>query len=330
MVRVVQKNNLQNYSATGDANLVIKAQILPFEDTILLLKLPDNQLVIESAVVTESGGELLLKFNDPVKLTDTTTTGIKVFLNHVETTDITGFSYSDTDSLEVKINLATSIYAGKLVNISIEDSELYSTRSSRLNNITNISVKNNSILVEDEYMALSVSTGLIAQDDQSANIDFYVFSTSTYTLELESNWSTVSKTNGIEYDTIQVHFDDNLTTVDRLDTIFIYSENGLEERIILSQMAASSATALQERPGDKLNKLTVFPSPTSDFLNLSIPEQYPLPAKLSLVSMSGQKLETINIHDYLVSINVKDLPPGFYILQLRSGGLQLEERFIVK
>ncbi|MFH0757675.1 MAG: polysaccharide deacetylase family protein [Bacteroidota bacterium] len=327
MVQVVQKNNVQNDYATDDANPVIKAQVFPFEDTISLFKLPDNQLLVESAMLTEPGNEIVLKFNSPVILTDTTSTGIIVSLHHDDQAVITGFSYVDTDSLEVKINIAGSIYAGKLVNLNIEDSKIYSTSMSRLNNATTIPVINNSKLVEDEYAALSVSTYFIEQDDQSADIGFYVFSTSGFDLELESGWCFLSKTSGTEYDTIYVHFDNNLTDSDRFDTIAIYSEDGFAEEIILSQLAATPSMVQQEISG---NKLSAYPSPGSDFIKLSIPEQCQLPAILSLVSMSGQKLETINIRDYQVSINIKGLPPGLYILQLDSEGSQLVERFIVQ
>ncbi len=327
MVQLIQKNNVQGYYSTEDANPVIKAQIFPFEDTISLLKLPDNQLLIENAMLTESGDEILLKFNSPVILSDTTTTGMNVFLNHDDKADITGFSYVDTDSLEVKLNLSLPIYAGKLAYLNIEDSKIYSTSLSRLNNATTIPVKNNSRLLEDEYAALSVSAVFIEQDDQAAEIEFYVFSTSAYYLELESGWCSLSQTGGMEYDTIQVHFDNNLTDADRSDTISIFSEDGFVEKIILSQSAGSPSTVQQEIPG---NSLSVYPTPGSDFINLSIPGQCQLPAKLSVVSMSGLKLETIIIDEYLVSIDVKGLSPGFYILQLNSEGSQLVGRFIVK
>ncbi|MFO7670064.1 MAG: polysaccharide deacetylase family protein [Bacteroidales bacterium] len=327
MVQVVQKNNVQNYHSTVDTIPVIKAQIFPFEDTISLLRLPENQLLIENAMLTESGDVILLKFNSPVILADTTITGINVYLNDDDKADITEFSYVDTDSLEVMINLASPVYAGKLVYLSIQNSEMYSTTLSRLINATTFPVKNNSRLVEDEYAALSVSTGLIEQDDQSADINFYVFSTSGYYLELESAWCSLSQTTGTEYDTIQVHFDNNLTASDRSDTIAIYSDDGFVEKIILSQSAGVYSTVQQEIHG---NRLSVYPSPGSDIINLSIPEQCRLPATLSVVSISGQKLETIDISEYLVSISIKGLSPGIYILQLYSEGSQLVEKLVVE
>lgn len=317
VIRVVQEKNIHHYIVTTEADSFIRAQILPFEDTVYVIKLPDKQLVMESATVQEQGNEVLIKFNIPVNFTDTTFAGITIFINQKDTAVITGISYPDSDSLQLKINLADSIYAGTLVKVN-------------LGNETSISAKNRSKLVEDEYRSLSVSTGIIEQDDQSADIDFYVFSTSAFNLDLASGWSAVSKTTGWEYDTIQVHFDKNETTSDRSDTIFIQSEDGFEEMIVLSQPGAEPVISGEEKPGETSNRLKLFPSPASDILNLSIPEQLPLPANLSLVSINGQKLRTIAIHETQVSIDVKELEPGLYILQLKSDGSFLEERFVVQ
>lgn len=326
-VQVIQGDFIQNYRTSAEANPHIKAQILPLEDTVYMLKLPDNQLLIESATIQESGKELLIEFNSPVKLADTTYAGITVFVNQIDTTEITGMSYLDADSLELKIQLADSIYAGKLVYVNIEGSEIYSKGMSRLENQTSISAKNNSMLVENEYRSLSVSSGVILQDDQSADIEFYVFSTSAFNLDLLSSWSAVSKTTGLEYDTVQVHFDENESTTDRSDTIFIQSEDGFEEMIVLSQLGVEALSSKAEMSGDKLK---IFPSPTSDILNILIPAQSELPASLTLFSIKGQELRTMTLNNYQVSIDVQDLEPGIYILQLKSDGAQAEERFIVQ
>ncbi len=330
MVQIEQDSTWQNYMVTGDENPVIKAHIIPSEDTIILYKLPDNQLIIENAIVTESANELLIRFNDKVIMSETTSTGLSLMLNNNELIDVTGFTYTNSDSLELKFNIAISIKAGEIVSISSRDSEIYSTALSKLNDITNFPVRNNSKLVEDEYKVLSVADKLIEQDHQSADIDIYVFSTSGFTLELESHWAGLSNSTGLEYDTLQVHIDENQSISDRSDTIYIHSDDGFEETIIISQQAFDPSTGQEEIQFDAANKLTVYPSPASDFLNISIPSSCELPASLSLVSINGEKIKSLAVDDYLISMELNNIAPGFYFLRLHAGNSLFVNRIIVK
>lgn len=67
----------------------------------------------------------------------------------------------------------------------------------------------------------------------------------------------------------------------------------------------------------------IFPNPTSGIINISGLTQ---PAEVKLYSIQGKLLKTVN--QVIRSVDISNLPPGIYILQLRSGNTQKTERII--
>lgn len=80
----------------------------------------------------------------------------------------------------------------------------------------------------------------------------------------------------------------------------------------------------------KLNfKVDVFPNPTVDALNLTI-EQLQSNMAFQLYSENGQLIENRPIAELSTSIDMKNLAPGMYILNLLSNQEQVESFRIIK
>ena len=325
-VQLVQGNSIRNYKAEGTDPHLVRAQVVPLEDTIEIRRLPDDQLVLEYAELTAEGDQVLLYFSDKVKLGEVTAHGISGVLDTEDALDITGLSYAGSDSLVVSMGLGTIVNSGSLLSLHVENSEIVSTANSWLADVSLLPVRNHSRQLESEYQVLSVSSRLIERDEQAADVNIYVFSTSGFSLELESDWCSLSETSGTEYDTIQVHFESNLTAEARSDTIHLTSEEGFTEMIILNQAAA--AVSVEEN--NIREGLFVYPSPATDYLNLRIPDGCALPATLHLLSGSGQQLRSMEIHEKFLSISVNDLSPGLYFVEVHSGGTRASDSFFVK
>jgi hypothetical protein len=70
-------------------------------------------------------------------------------------------------------------------------------------------------------------------------------------------------------------------------------------------------------------KVTVYPNPASDYLNISFAE--PLDAEVNLMLIDGQgklfKTQIIEATTSEVQLNFQDLPSGIYLLKLTKGKL---------
>jgi peptidoglycan/xylan/chitin deacetylase (PgdA/CDA1 family) len=328
-VRVVHGDVIRNLAVDTEGG-VVRADLVPGEDTVILTALPDDQLLLVEAAISTSGTELLMRFNSPVLPADTLETGILFMVVGRDPEAVTGYMYEGTDSLTVKTDLSLPVTAGAVVSLSITESEILSADSSLLPDEGPVPVVNRSELVENPYKVLSVSAPLIQQDENAADVNFYLFSTSDFALELESDWLTLSSDNGTGYDTLSVHFAENATGSDRMDTLYITSEDGFEEMVILSQSAADTTSTGKEirdiSPGD----LKLYPSPATHSVSLSVPETIPLPANISMFSPEGRLLRKFSISERSAQISVNDLSPGYYVLQLETAGSALTERFLVQ
>lgn len=67
------------------------------------------------------------------------------------------------------------------------------------------------------------------------------------------------------------------------------------------------------------DEFTAYPNPVGDVLSLDIPELYG-DEVLRVVSLAGKEVLKTRITETSVELDVKDLPNGTYILQLRGGG----------
>lgn len=329
--RVVQGNTVHTYRVKGDQRKSILAAVVPLEDTVEVQRLTDDQLLLLSAEITENGESIHLQFNYPVIYKDTTSTGFTFYLNKQIKDGITAISYANTDSLDLIFSLADPVQAGTLAGMQVEGSWILSNTGSRLGDESILNIQNNSTVADETmYRVLSVSNNLIERNEEEADVNLYVFSTSHYTLELESEWCSISQAEGWEYDTIQVHFTNNLSAEQRTDTIHIASDEGFEEMVVLSQSGFVNSGDRQKKIVNQTNALMIFPSPTSDIISLVIPEEFTLPATVRLLTTDGKQLDEIEMNETILSIDVNGLSSGYYFIQVRSRDSQLSERFLVR
>jgi hypothetical protein len=82
-------------------------------------------------------------------------------------------------------------------------------------------------------------------------------------------------------------------------------------------------TVIVEENIDTPVKVTVFPNPASDYLNISFAE--PLDAEVNLVLFDSQgklfKTQVIEAASSEIQLNFQDLPSGIYLLKLTKGKL---------
>jgi hypothetical protein len=66
-------------------------------------------------------------------------------------------------------------------------------------------------------------------------------------------------------------------------------------------------------------KTTLYPNPTSDFLNVENPLNDAIMA--DVISLNGQRMATYQIESGLNQINVQNLPSGMYLIRLSNNGV---------
>lgn len=75
-------------------------------------------------------------------------------------------------------------------------------------------------------------------------------------------------------------------------------------------------------PNDPIKSVRLFPNPATDYLRVKFEAPVARTAKLELHSIIGNSLEVESeiIDDYEIHIKVKDLPTGYYLLDVKNEG----------
>jgi hypothetical protein len=93
--------------------------------------------------------------------------------------------------------------------------------------------------------------------------------------------------------------------------------------LMISAQAAFSQAVSPEQPfGTRNEKFTVklYPNPATDYLNVEIKNMLPGETHIALYNIIGNpvKVEMEKVDDKEYRINVKDIPPGYYLLALKD------------
>jgi mannan endo-1,4-beta-mannosidase len=75
------------------------------------------------------------------------------------------------------------------------------------------------------------------------------------------------------------------------------------------------------------SKILCWPNPAKDFVNFSIPGNYSDPL-IRITDIVGNEIERIIIYDDFYRMDVKDLPPGMYLLEIMGSEIRTIGRFI--
>lgn len=76
------------------------------------------------------------------------------------------------------------------------------------------------------------------------------------------------------------------------------------------------------------NKLAIYPNPSQDFIFIDTKSKENKVVKI--YSISGQLVNTVNSRDSKITINVRDLQKGTYIVELKSGNVLSTQKLIKK
>lgn len=96
--------------------------------------------------------------------------------------------------------------------------------------------------------------------------------------------------------------------------------------VILALLATvawgQSSESLSASTGDPLKSAHVYPNPAVDYINLKFDQPLAKTVTLELHSIIGNSLEVESeiIDDYEVRVRVKDLPSGYYLLDVKAPG----------
>ena len=78
-----------------------------------------------------------------------------------------------------------------------------------------------------------------------------------------------------------------------------------------------------------LNSLTVFPNPSTDVIQIIANEGHS-PSSYSIYSISGKLIKKGNFSTHQNSLNISDLTPGNYLLQLKGNNTEETHQIIKK
>lgn len=96
--------------------------------------------------------------------------------------------------------------------------------------------------------------------------------------------------------------------------------------VILALLASvawgQSSELMSASTGDPLKTAHVYPNPAVDYINLKFDQPLAKLVTLELHSIIGNSLEVESeiVDDYEVRIKVKDLPSGYYLLDVKAPG----------
>lgn len=94
--------------------------------------------------------------------------------------------------------------------------------------------------------------------------------------------------------------------------------------VLLSVVAwGQTSEIMPGTAGDPLKSAHVYPNPAIDYINLKFEQPVAKSVTLELHSIIGNLLEVESeiVDDYEVRVRVKDLPSGYYLLDVKMPGV---------
>ena len=77
------------------------------------------------------------------------------------------------------------------------------------------------------------------------------------------------------------------------------------------------------------NKVTLYPNPATDFLNVEISNTELKNVTIKMYNIIGNvvntEIEVLEDHKYFIKL--KDLPPGYYLLAIKDGNNKINETY---
>ena len=76
--------------------------------------------------------------------------------------------------------------------------------------------------------------------------------------------------------------------------------------------------------------IAIYPNPTSDFINITLPDNFRATSIIQLANSQGQIVEQLNTGIGTIRIPVSHLSPGFYVLNIENGERNMVEKILIK
>lgn len=108
----------------------------------------------------------------------------------------------------------------------------------------------------------------------------------------------------------------------QIDFITIYWPSGIED-VVTNPQINTTLTVIEGEPQLGLEeidqeKISVYPNPSSSTLQISGIQNY-INGRLQIIDMSGRVMQTTQITDVTMTLDIASLTKGMYMVQMRSG-----------
>ncbi len=188
-------------------------------------------------------------------------------------------------------------------------SKKYLTPENNYLELTAASIPNNPAPSANEY-----SFSLVNNVNWTATSDQSWLNLSSISLTSKSPQQTI---NGNGDAKITLFADQNTTGISRSSNVIISGENVASKTIIVSQGATLGTS------NNALSIITLYPNPTSNFLNIKSSQKI---SKVGIYDMSGKLVKSANLIDE--NINVESLLKGNYLIKLYTENGVVTSKFI--
>jgi hypothetical protein len=105
--------------------------------------------------------------------------------------------------------------------------------------------------------------------------------------------------------------------------------NGQVHQTLTSRIGICATVSGIKHPDAETPGLKIYPNPAQAYVQVELPESK-IPASIILTDLSGKTLFTKKVqpNQRTISLNMKQLPAGLYLLQYRSAEIMLTRKFL--
>lgn len=104
---------------------------------------------------------------------------------------------------------------------------------------------------------------------------------------------------------------------------------GEVEDYTVSTTATKSATLVHQQ-NDSLKDLLLYPSPADEYINIVLPDKPSRNGTATLTDMQGKTLKTFSLSESIECLNVTDIAPGLYLIELKSGNNNFVKQIVIE
>ncbi len=100
-----------------------------------------------------------------------------------------------------------------------------------------------------------------------------------------------------------------------------YTVDELENPVTPSSIASSVADVIE---------IKMYPNPSSDLLNISLPEKLEMPGYIHIYGQTGVLIKRVALNDQNMTINIEDINSGIYLMKSYYNNKEFTQKFIIE